>query len=277
MKSKHLIRKYSVILALAVLFAACTREQHEEEELVYSISIGTFANGSVLANKATAAAGETITLTVTPDDDYELDDITAYKTGELATAVSLNDTGSSLFFDMPEHDVTVAAVFKELPPNPPEEPEGVITMTTQASEVRIGVIFPLSVGNDNFTIDWGDGKKSNLDNASNRGSSSLPYDSYGFDHIYSDASEHRITIIGDNFYAFSCSGIPLTSLDVSSYPELIFLYCSNTQLTALDVSNNTDLYYLSCSTNQLTDLALNDLFRTLPNKAAEGITGYIYI
>ena len=32
MKSKHLIRKYSAIVALAVLFAACTREQHEQPE-----------------------------------------------------------------------------------------------------------------------------------------------------------------------------------------------------------------------------------------------------
>jgi Leucine-rich repeat (LRR) protein len=76
--------------------------------------------------------------------------------------------------------------------------------------------------------------------------------------------------------SFQCSWNPLTSLDVSRYPELIFLYCSDTQITVLDVSNNPRLYYLSCSDNQFTASALNDLFRSLPDRIATGITGYIY-
>ena len=162
--------------------------------------------------------------------------------------------------------------------DPPEEPvAGIITMTTQVSEVIIWVGITSSEGSDNFAIDWGDGKISNLNDASSLLSSPYPYDSYSFEHYYSAATEHRITITGDNFYAFECAYNPLTSLDVSRYPELTFLYCSDTQLTALDVSNNTDLYYLSCSRNQLTASALNDLFRTLPDKAVAGIRGYIYI
>lgn len=59
-------------------------------------------------NKTTAVAGETVTIVVTPDDGYILDQLTVMA-GE--TAVEVND----LQFMMPDADVTVTATFKENP------------------------------------------------------------------------------------------------------------------------------------------------------------------
>ena len=63
-----------------------------------------------------------------------------------------------------------------------------------------------------------------------------------------------------------CHFNQLTTLDVSSNTELTRLYCDYNKLTALDVSNNKALRFLHCHYNQLTSSALNDLFRTLPDK-----------
>ena len=51
-----------------------------------------------------------------------------------------------------------------------------------------------------------------------------------------------------------CSGIQLTSLDVSKCTELTTLQCGNNQLTNLNVSGCTNLVDLYCERNQLTSL-----------------------
>jgi hypothetical protein len=82
----------------------------EFEAIVYTISLPSPANGSVSANPASAVAGTTITLTVTPDTGYTL------KEGSL----KYNDrrdhviSGPSYSFTMPASDVTVSAVFERL-------------------------------------------------------------------------------------------------------------------------------------------------------------------
>jgi len=78
-----------------------------------SINIGTFSNGSVSADYASAPAGETITLTVSPATGYELASISAYKTDDETTIVELNGTGLTRTFTMPAYDVTVAATFQK--------------------------------------------------------------------------------------------------------------------------------------------------------------------
>jgi hypothetical protein len=163
----------------------------------------------------------------------------------------------------------------------PKEPT-VITMTTKASELR----FSVAGGTTDFAIDWGDGKKSNVNDAIFE---NLP-GSFVFAHEYSDATAHHIVITG-NVTGLSCAaGNRLTALDVSRNTVLTDLNCSNNQLTALDVSKNialndlecnhnqitkldvsknTVLWALSCVGNQFTAAALNDLFGTLPDKKTE--------
>ena len=64
---------------------------------------------------------------------------------------------------------------------------------------------------------------------------------------YNDALENII-----------CYGTQLTSLDVSNNPALSTLDCCDNQLESLNVSNNIALSILSCYSNRLTSLDLND-------------------
>ena len=77
----------------------------------YSVNIGTFKGGSVTAGSKSAAAGETVTLTVSPYTGYELDAITVHRTGS-TTTVTLSGTGSTRTFTMPDSDVIIDATFK---------------------------------------------------------------------------------------------------------------------------------------------------------------------
>jgi uncharacterized protein (TIGR02145 family) len=67
---------------------------------MYTITIGTSTHGSVSASSMTASEGTTITLTATPDTDYQLD---------YFTMNGIAIVGNS--FVMPNADVTVSAVF----------------------------------------------------------------------------------------------------------------------------------------------------------------------
>lgn len=67
----------------------------------YKINVNATTNGTVIASKDEAEAGETITITVTPDTGYQLDALT----------YNGNDIKSSKSFEMPAEDVTIAATF----------------------------------------------------------------------------------------------------------------------------------------------------------------------
>jgi len=129
---------------------------------------------------------------------------------------------------------------------------GIITMTTQASEVAFTISIPL--GGD-VIINWGDGKESNMNNA-NYTFVNYPPDGQlylSFYYNYLHALEHSITITGHVVY-LSCGSNQLTSLDVSNNPALTYLSCDNNQLTSLDVSYNTALTLLDCHGNLLTTI-----------------------
>ena len=73
----------------------------------YTITIADgIANGTVTADKATAAEGNTVTLTVTPDEGYELDNLKVMQ-GETEVTVTNNT------FTMPAGSVAVSATFKQ--------------------------------------------------------------------------------------------------------------------------------------------------------------------
>lgn len=71
----------------------------------YKVTVEKAENGTVTADKTTAAKGDIVTVTATPAEGYELDKITV-------TGAEL--TGNR--FTMPAGDVTVTATFKALPP-----------------------------------------------------------------------------------------------------------------------------------------------------------------
>ena len=76
----------------------------------YDITCATgLQNGTVTA-PAKAAAGSTVTITATPDEGYLTQTLSAYKTDDPATTVSVTTNGT---FIMPEYAVTVSATFKK--------------------------------------------------------------------------------------------------------------------------------------------------------------------
>ena len=76
----------------------------EEPVETYDIIIGSMENGTVISDKQTAAEGETVTLTITPNTNYELETLTV--DGEAVTVEN-----GSYTFAMPANDVTIEATF----------------------------------------------------------------------------------------------------------------------------------------------------------------------
>ncbi len=77
----------------------------------YAVTITTPENGTVTADKTTAAAGETVTLTIIPNANYELDLLEVKDVSEGTVTVS-----SDYKFTMPASNVTVTATFKAVTP-----------------------------------------------------------------------------------------------------------------------------------------------------------------
>lgn len=87
---------------------------------VYNVTFADTENGTVSASQASGYAGDVITLTVTPDEGYELETLTVTQNDEAGTLIAVKDNT----FTMPESDVTVTAVFKSTAVTPPAPPSG---------------------------------------------------------------------------------------------------------------------------------------------------------
>ena len=85
-----------------------------------NISTAVIGRGTLTADKKTAGAGETVSLTVTPGSGYELASLLALSAAD-GTKLDIEDDT----FTMPEGDVVAVAVFSEKAKEPeePEEPE----------------------------------------------------------------------------------------------------------------------------------------------------------
>ena len=80
----------------------------------YGVSIATLEHGTVSADKADYTEGETVTLTITPDSNFELQSILVAKTGDPAITVSLTEVDATTqTFTMPAYDATVTATFQK--------------------------------------------------------------------------------------------------------------------------------------------------------------------
>ena len=77
---------------------------------MYNINISALTHGSLSTSpSAQATNGETVTITATPDEWYNLATLTVN-----SGAVTVNGTGNTRTFTMPEADVTIAATFTEV-------------------------------------------------------------------------------------------------------------------------------------------------------------------
>lgn len=79
----------------------------------YSVSVPSATNGSVSVTPRSASKGTTVTITVKPDDGYELDKLTV--TDKDGNRLSLSDKGNGKYtFTMPSGKVSVDAAFSKI-------------------------------------------------------------------------------------------------------------------------------------------------------------------
>ena len=109
MKKVKFLTTVSVIV-LTLLFSACKHEV-SNPPATYTVTIAPeIIHGTVSADKTTAQKDETVTLTVAPSDDYELDSISV-KDADNNDIATTKLTEMSYTFVMPESNVTVSATF----------------------------------------------------------------------------------------------------------------------------------------------------------------------
>ena len=83
----------------------------------YTVEVEDTTGGTVVADKETAEAGETVTLTVTAAEGKEIDTVTV--TDAAGNQVTVTDNGDGTYtFTQPESEVTVTVTFKDAPPAP---------------------------------------------------------------------------------------------------------------------------------------------------------------
>ncbi len=95
-----------------------TGEFELSKHLSYMIDCDETPGGTVTASRETAEAGERVTLTVTPDAGYKLENGALF-----CNRSCIITSGSSCTFIMPESDVTISAVFIHTTINDPVVPE----------------------------------------------------------------------------------------------------------------------------------------------------------
>lgn len=83
----------------------------------YTVSTNSAENGSLSVSPRNASKGTTVTITVTPDEGYELDELIV--TDRSGNELKLTDKGNGKYtFTMPASKVTVAASFVEIEATP---------------------------------------------------------------------------------------------------------------------------------------------------------------
>ena len=88
-------------------------DEQPADETTYSVSVDATDGGTVKVRPSRAAQGETVTITVTPDEDYELSELTV--TNRNGRELTVRDRGDGRYsFTMPASRVTVSVSFAEI-------------------------------------------------------------------------------------------------------------------------------------------------------------------
>lgn len=95
----------------------------------YTITVDTLQNGSVTADKQTAKANETVTLTVSPTEGFKLENLTVTDANGKPVTVTNNT------FTMPASNVTVSASFKKVEDPTPETYNVKVTQPTEGGTI----------------------------------------------------------------------------------------------------------------------------------------------
>lgn len=136
---------YSFTMSADVVYVAV------EFVKLYDITCNTASNGSVTSSVTEAAAGDSVTITASPNEGFEVESITYTPDGETAQTI----TGDS--FVMPASDVTVTATFKEkdTKPEPPVKEYDVVVhevsggfVIANPTKAAAGTTIKLTAGSD---------------------------------------------------------------------------------------------------------------------------------
>ncbi|MBR1691514.1 MAG: FecR domain-containing protein [Lachnospiraceae bacterium] len=92
-----------------------TQSQTEDqtEEQTYTVTVQTATGGSMSANPSSAKAGDTVTLTATPESGYELESVSVTDGGGSSVATTAGSSANVVTFTMPSGNVTVTPSFKK--------------------------------------------------------------------------------------------------------------------------------------------------------------------
>ena len=138
----------------------------------FAINVAETENGKVVADHAKTCAGETVTVTVTPDDGYMVDEAYwSYMGGdgvEQKNEFTKPDEGNSASFEMPAANVTITVTFKAIAPttyaiNIEEAENGKVesdkATAAEGETVTLTAIPDEGYIPDDITITYGDNKK----------------------------------------------------------------------------------------------------------------------
>ena len=119
----------------------------------YTVSVGTFDNGTVAASKTSGvAAGETVTLTATPASWYDLKTLAV--TAADSSAVATSGTGNTRTFTMPAQNVTVSATFSlHVAASGDYEKVGEVTIESTSYDIVTFGLWPQTIKADSVTVD----------------------------------------------------------------------------------------------------------------------------
>jgi uncharacterized protein YgiM (DUF1202 family) len=118
---------------ISLNYVRMTKVDEPSTSISFSISFKSMTNGTVTASSTSALAGETVTLTITPDSGYALKSLKV-------SGATVKGTGNERTFTMPAKDVTVTATFKKSTTPTPTEPPAAPVYTVTINPASNGTV-----------------------------------------------------------------------------------------------------------------------------------------
>ena len=253
----------------------------------YSITVTSGEHGTISVDKTNAAAGETITITVTPEADHMLDVLTITDSSGNAIAISAAKT-----FTMPESDVTVSGTFKfarlVMLSGPSintilvqNNVQSIVTKFIHSATPPETGIATYKLSADNSDVDvlaWLDGTTlkfyaegytdSNRKIPLNADSSQMFATCGNLTSIdFSVFDTSNVTNMCGMFFACNTTSLDLSSLNTSNVTDMSMMFYMCRNLTSLDLynfntTNVTDMSRMFCECSNLTSLDLSSFNTT---------------
>ncbi len=253
MRTHKRIFIFVMLFLLLLVFSGCDKQQLP---VSYTITVANgIRNGAVTPSSVQAVAGTTVTLIITPDNGYQLNTISIYKSD--SSQISIKGTGNIRTFIMPEQNIIVDAVFELIPTPYLISISNNIhngTVTTNVSEAMSGETVILQINPDtgyqlvSLSITAADNSIINVRENNNSKTFIMPSQNVTVSAIFS-AISFPITIIGtENGYVTTSTSSACTGATISLevYPE------NGYQLNSLTIASGSTTVNVSGTGNTRT-------------------------